>query len=344
MWDTSLDKKIWSELLNHAGSLRILPQVRLELEPWLARHHNSRAARALTGNNPNLSVLPPPQPETVEAAALSYYVDLLLIRRRVGHLIERRLQESLGRLPTEAEVNLATQKAVGIRGLQLVHKNRKKVGVDKYATDECLVYETIASGIRTGRPTLLLTRDRDLLEQFYKLCWLLDTHYRAMLIANEFAEQPALFKQLPPPDIGEWAQFFQTTHSLLWATPDTRMNDFLPSKPHFVAVECWVLGKNGLERLVFGAETEMADLLTVKGRTRGLVSERLDGRNAHTWLAPLPIDANLQHSTAIAEDRYIQMSDGSTRLGVFDVMHTINTKERYSHVQTPWHPPSVPPS
>ncbi len=56
--------------------------------------------------------------------------------------------------------------------------------LDSRATDESLVFETVANGIRSGRPSLLLTRDRDLLEQFYKLCWLIDTHYRAMLIAR----------------------------------------------------------------------------------------------------------------------------------------------------------------
>jgi len=338
IWDTNLDKKIWSQLLNHADSIRILPQVRLEVEPWLQRHQTSRAARALSGNNPAFSVLPLPEQETVEAATLTYYVNLLLMRRRVGDLMEEKLRKSLGRLPTEAEIASETQKSVGTRGLLFVHKSGKKVQADPLATDESLVYETIANGVRTGRPTLLLTRDRDLLEQFYKLCWLLDTHYRAMLIADAFVEQPDLFAQLAPPKISQWGEIFDATNSLLWATPDTRMNDFLPPKPHFVAVECWVLGRTAFERLVFGAETEMADLLNVKGRTYGLVSEGLEGRNAHPWLAPLPIDATLRHSTAIAKDRFIHMSDSSTRLGLFDVMHTVNTKERYTRLRTPWQP------
>jgi len=95
IWDTNLDKKIWSELLNHARSVRVLPQVRVELEPWLQTHKTARAARALIGNNSTFSMSTLPNSETNEGA-FTYYVDLLMMRRRAGDIMAHSLTESLG--------------------------------------------------------------------------------------------------------------------------------------------------------------------------------------------------------------------------------------------------------
>jgi len=188
---------------------------------------------------------------------------------------------------------------------------------------------------------LLLTRDRDLMEQFYKLCWLVDTHYRAMLIAKAYVRQPELYEQLPLPTGQPWEGLFDMSGGFLWATPGSRMNDFLPGDPHFVAVECWVLGKTTSERLVFGAETEMADVLAVKGHTRGLVSGDLNELNVHPWLVPMPLPTRLRNCTGFLTDRFIEMSDGVSRLGAFDVTRSINTQERFTRLRQPWPFPGV---
>jgi hypothetical protein len=69
-------------------------------------------------------------------------------------------------------------------------KGAEAAGSRNFFTDEMLVYTAVATGLRSGRPTYILTKDEDLQEQFYKLTWLLDTHYRSMLFAHRFAEEP----------------------------------------------------------------------------------------------------------------------------------------------------------
>lgn len=43
--------------------------------------------------------------------------------------------------------------------------------VDSRATDESLVYFAAEHALRTGQQTVVLTKDQDVMEQFYKLWW-----------------------------------------------------------------------------------------------------------------------------------------------------------------------------
>lgn len=52
-------------------------------------------------------------------------------------------------------------------------------------TDEAPVYLAVERALITGKQTLVLTRDADVEEQF-KLLWLIDTHYREMLLADRY--------------------------------------------------------------------------------------------------------------------------------------------------------------
>jgi hypothetical protein len=263
-------------------------------------------------------------------------VHLLQIRRRLKGLVEAHLRQRLGREPTSTEIVGETQRSFGQRGLLLVHKEGRSVPIDRFATDESLVYSALANGISTGRATILLTRDRDLLEQFYKLCWFLDTHYRAMLIGKLFMAEPNRYdKRAIPASAAE--EFFED-ESILWMTPSSRMKDCLPRTAHTVVVECWVLAGRAVERIVFAAETEMLELLEVKGRTHGLVIEGLDGRDVHPTLAPLDLDPGLSQATAIARDRHVDFLDGTVRLGMLDITFSIHTREGFARLRTPWVP------
>ena len=49
---------------------------------------------------------------------------------------------------------------------------------------------------RTGRQTLILTEDADVEEQLFKLLWLIETHYRGMVLADKYAADPAADRAL----------------------------------------------------------------------------------------------------------------------------------------------------
>jgi hypothetical protein len=218
------------------------------------------------------------------------------------------------------------------RGRALAHKDGHPVALDKWATDESLVYLAAAHALETGRPTVILTKDQDVLEQFYKLWWFLDTHYRAMLMAEHYAQNRFAFPIEPFPDVRHAQKLFDLRNGLLVDMGPRRMNAVLPRRPTFVSVECWLVGKE-MTRLVFGAETEMYRLLKIKGATGGLVSDQLEGRNLHPWLVPLPLGDKIAECVGVVYDRTVEAAGSRARVGMFDITHAVNNHERFSSLR-----------
>ena len=207
-----------------------------------------------------------------------------------------------------------------------VRKNRKSTPDDKWATDESLVVLAALHALKTGQPTVVLTRDQDVLEQFYKLWWFLENHYRAMLMADRYADDPLGFRMHPLPDHPRIRNLFESTRGLLSELGSDRLTSVLPKRFDFVSAECWLIGGR-FTRLIFGAERQMARLIELKGLTGGLVSDRLDGRNLHPLLAGLPVGVRLVDSVAIVRDHGVLLNDGTTKVGYYDLEHSINTLE-----------------
>lgn len=77
------------------------------------------------------------------------------------------------------------------------------------------------TGIETGREVVILTKDEDIQEQFYKLQWLLDTHYRGMLLADMYASDPSRFVTQPMPiDNPEFGAMFEGDDNVLVERPN----------------------------------------------------------------------------------------------------------------------------
>jgi len=340
MWDLAMDPAVWKALLGRHDSVYVIPNVRMELADWVTRHPTFVPAKALTAESSLVDyAVPFTEANKFGRNALTYYVSLLQWRRRAASAVKLLKEQELGRIVSTEEVTAAVQRQLGQRGLLLVHKDGRRTAFDQWATDECLTYCAAEHGIRTGRPTVLLTKDHDILEQFYKLWWFLDTHYRAMLMADEYVADPFRHRHYPLPDVPMLEQAFDPKDGFLLDRGPSRMNAVLPDRFTFVAVECWILGRR-LTRLTFGAEKEMHRLLEVKGQTGGLVSAGLRGRNLHPWLAPLPLREHLRSCAAVVYDRRQALSDGETHLALFDIWHAMNTHERFSHIVP--EPPSSP--
>lgn len=329
IWDKNLDPKIWQALLARNDSVYVIPSVRLELKDWILRNPEYIGSRAIRESNPNLIVRNLPPTDSDEMTAYAYYIYLLQSRRNIAHFYKMQFREKQGRDPNSDELMAGIQRTFGERGLVLVHKDGRPVVADKWATDESLVYLAAENALRTGRPTVILTKDQDVYEQFYKLWWFLDTHYRAMLIADAYSGDPFRYPMHKLPSVKYVDRFFYEENALLVEVGTRRMRAFLPRAYKFVSVECWLVRKK-MERLTFGAETNMYRLLKVKGATGGLVSDRLQGRNLHPWLAPLPIGKRLETSIAIVRDRTITVSGSRAQVGMFDLTHSVNTHERHS--------------
>jgi hypothetical protein len=256
MWDIKIEDSLWRALLARPDSIYVIPNVRLEVNDWVMRNPAYIGSRAVIEKHLNLQVTSLPAQGTSEANAYLYYVYLLQIRRRIFQIIDVEFQRREGRTPSSNELMTAVQRKFGERGLVLAHKDGKHVPVDKRATDESLVYFAFEHALRTGRPTVILTKDEDVLEQFYKLWWLIDTHYRAVLMAEYFAMNRFDFPLHSFPHVKNTGEFFFLENSTLIEFGNRRMNMFLPSRPNFVPVECWVV-KDKMSAMVAGAETQM---------------------------------------------------------------------------------------
>jgi hypothetical protein len=103
-------------------------------------------------------------------------------------------------------------------------------------------------------------------EQFYKLAWLIHTHYRAMLIAERYKQDPLAFlpTTLARDEAGTW---FEGEVLVLRSSSDVM--EALPPCPEIFAVHCVLLGAHPMW-LRYGAEHGMNRLLDIKGRTGGL--------------------------------------------------------------------------
>lgn len=191
-------------------------------------------------------------------------------------------------------------------------------------------------GIETGREVVILSKDEDVLEQFYKLQWLLDTHYRAMLLADAYAAKPSRFVTHPMPTDSDprLADAFIGDDGVLLERPPWLISGpgapILPPHCRPVTVHCWIVGDK-MTTMVFCAEREMERLLLTKAATGGLNTYKLGERNLHLWLAPLDVPKHLRGCAAVARDRRALSSSGRIEMPLFDANQAIYAGERFMH-------------
>jgi hypothetical protein len=335
MWDAKLDSQLWPVLLDRGGALYVAPSVTIELEEWAKRNRHLLCSVAYLERRNPLILLGLPTDE-VDLSAYVYYTSLLHERRSAITHFTGRFSAIYGRTPTDDEVVEGVQRLYGQRGLALVHKHGRRVRTDPWATDESVVYSAAAHSLRTGEPTVILSQDQDVLEQFYKLWWFLDTHYRAKLMADEFVLNPSAYERSPMPDTAVTRNFFEADDGFLLNRGNRRMREVLPLNRIPVTPECWLIGKS-LVRMSFGAEREMSRLLDVKGETGGLVSADLGGRNLHAYLGGAlldRVDPNIvQNCIAVVRDNAIDVWDGRARLAHLDITYSLFSNERFTRLE-----------
>jgi hypothetical protein len=204
------------------------------------------------------------------------------------------------------------------------------------AAIETLVYLAMKTGIETGREIVILSKDEEVLEQFYKLQWLLDTHYRVMLLADAYAAEPSRFVTHPMPTSSDprLKDAFIGDNDVLVERPLRLISGphapILPTYCRSVTVHCWIAGER-LTRMVFCAEREMERLLHTKAATGGLNKYKFGEKNLHLWLAPLNIPKTLRECAAIVRDRRTKSASGLTEMPLFDANQAIYTGERFMH-------------
>ncbi len=337
----STDERLWEALLNRPGKVVIIPHVHDELGPWLATNPTHMAAQAIAQKRHAIRFFDLPSDDERTKTAYIYYVNLLAMRKRLFDVEQWRFERAHGRPPDEREmatIRSNIHKMVGPRGYLIASKGDRDASSRTYYTDEALVYLATMTAITTGSEVVILTKDEDIQEQFYKLLWLMDTHYRGMLLADRYASDPFGFIHRAPPVGNErFDEVFAADNLTLIERSESLLNDILPPTCTAVPIYCWVIGDK-MTSMTFMAEKEMKRLLDVKGDTGGLNTDRLDGRNCHIWLAPHALPASLRGCAAIAYDRRAPLPPSKVAIPMHDFDQTLNNMERFTHTLESSHP------
>lgn len=318
-------------LMDRPRGITIVPSVGLELADWLDRHSNHPLAQAVSLRDAAIELWDQDSGPKVDPDVFWYYLHLLAIRRRSYRVAERQLaerQSSADLITAEENVFRTIQAQLGERGVLLAKKGRAAAGSPTLCTDEKLVVGAVLHGLATGNPTMILTKDEDIPEQFYKCCWLLDTQYRGFLQARRFVEEPNDYKTSPLKIIApQEHDFFEAGDHLLLHRPSEHLQEVLPNLFNPVTLHCVVAGVFH-SCLSFTAEMEMSGLLEAKAATGGLNTDRLDGRNCHVWV---PVaDPSAPHGyAAIGHDRRFPLPHTRAQLSLMDANHVIHTNERF---------------
>ncbi len=321
----------WRALLDEPARVVLVPHVRREIEGWAAANAAHPASQALTQEA--ICVVDPATWPGHLQANLTYYANLLGFRKRVYQAAVITREAELGRELTEAERIRTKQEAgntLGARAIMLARKGSKTSPASpNFYTDEILTSAAVLNAIYTGHHTVLLTRDADLFDQFYKLQWLIDTHYRGMLFADAYLADLGRFPLIEMPSGTPWDEAFAAGPNRLLLRSDEEVASLLSGQYEAIPVECWLI--TGTEsQLHINLETPMRRLLAAKAATGGLNSEKVAPRNMHIWLAPLSIPEEFRGCAALAVDRRIGLRQFGMAMAGLDVNQAIMTGERHT--------------
>ena len=221
---------------------------------------------------------------------------------------------------------------IGQRAVQLAKKGRESVAQKGMVNvcDEMHCLMVIFYALVNRIDCVLLTADSDHLEIFYKAQWLIDTHYRAWLVAkliNTGKYKPCT-QQLTQTD------GYFCSPVTLYPRKSHQLRDILPHSYQSVKVSVLhVSPQNVIHKMTFAFDTQMLEMLAVRGSTDGRCTDLLDEMNVHVHLGPL-CDAKDELVMGVGKDTTHRFTiNGVERnLARLDLEHALNCRETHARV------------
>ena len=327
--------RLWTAILQH--KLIILPTVDAELRQYTPAGNdriNSAIAAARTGRG-NVEVLRPMGMDSELGRGVRYYARLRGTRKEAVELAAAAFRDREGRDPSPSELESALQRLVG-RGVTLARKGASDSAKPNLLFDEVTVVRTVALALERRIETLLLVRDNDIIEQFYKFGYLLDTHYRAYCIGKAFIEQPLNFPRRAAPVAGTMLEgCVEADDAEFVKLPASGTRRCLPDEFEPMAVHCVCLA--GREppsfkdtTLSFCFETEMLNVLETKGLPGAKNVDWSDPRDLHICIHPAMQD--LLGGVALLARNKIHVLDDA-EICPIDLELTLRACERLGRVE-----------
>jgi hypothetical protein len=315
----------------------ITPLIWDELQDWLANPFANRRFRdvlsdARTAGSPSVIFLESNSWCEDICQSVRYYVSLLMARKHIGLSLRESFLSATGSELSNESLLSQLQRRVGDRGVVLATKGVKDHEKRNYSADEDLVVSAVTYAIVTGIETSILTRDRDPLEQFRKLVYLLGTHYRSLLVAESFVDSPENVIELRSPATTPpgTTDCFEGTDRCILHLPRRFVDWVVPKVAERVGIRCHRFAGHETNlktaTLSYSAQRQMLKLLQTKGRTGGRNYDFPDGRNCHLTISP-PFSSEMDGKAIIGRDRTI--SFGPFNGPILDVEYALQEVQRF---------------
>jgi hypothetical protein len=282
-----LGDDLWEALLEHRRHVALTARVVREIDGPLSRRTDHPLYRAVQDG---VVLSRPDAPDGFHLFAQEYYIALIMAWRSVRSVLEWSAAMKAGEPPGDAEkarIRKMIDREVERDRIIIETKEAKRVACGKplLCTDEHLVYHAISYALETGQPTMILSGDNDVASYFRHTIEMMLKHYRAMMIADRYADDPALFTlaQIPAEEAAGYFMPADDVQSIDLRHLRGHPRPTGESEP--VAISCMTVTPHHVSELIFNAETGMYRVIRVKGETGGLNTDRLDGRNLYAWPA-----------------------------------------------------------
>ena len=295
-----IPRQVWDALLSRR--IVLTPMVRDELRPWFEKprcnsYFRDAMGKAHEADSPNLRLASYGDyggREIYLRFVIPFYAELLAMRKQEAWWIVDRFKKTNDREPTEAEVERLFQRTGDERGYWIRKKGYQTRNSDHLAADEELVSLAVLDSLTKGTDCMLMTRDADVLDQFYKLTILVDRHYRDMWFADYFHRNKGSMKTQRMPDTEHTRKLFNPENSMLVEKPDGIPKKLYPRLGRQILL-CVLFG--GERRslvftpMLYVADKDMWRLCVPRAVTRGrCCTHLLDGLNCYCELTPIGID------------------------------------------------------
>ena len=151
--------------------------------------------------------------------------------------------------------------------------------------DEAQVMTAILFALYLKKQTTIISFDADIFETFYKMQYLIDTHYRAMLTGDQIAagnygESNGTWIDQEKKCFADRVTFYEKR--------DVKFRDVLPNDYSIVPVNCIYIAPNDeMDWITFNFESEMLRVFETRSETKGLSTDKFGGSNIHIELGPV---------------------------------------------------------
>jgi hypothetical protein len=317
-----VDESLWAELLD-GRRVMLIKRILDEIDKAPPRLDHP-LFRALKARKPGLAVYHEPHRGTWLHDAMTYYVILLMQRRRAMQMLEDIFVGHFGSTPDERERDglfRLLQRGLGVDGMHL-HAKSVRHGADPKAADEILVFLAVMHALLTRQHTAIVTADHDLDIQFHKLCETIMRHYRAMHMARLYHEHPSGFtlREVSVHELAESGMFMP--EPAIAATPHRPIetSSWAPPHPDYVWISCMTFQGDYASESRCLAETPMLDTLKMKSKTGGRCTNLFGDCNTYSWRV---MDSLKPFEVLIAKDIVSPIESSHMAISRGDIAQTL---------------------